>query len=86
MLFQAQDLVHVFPAPSGERFSDLFKVAVEGQPSPVYVAHVVSMTGADLKEYINGKASFTTFDISGPVKILVTYAQPRMKKTFVDIL
>ncbi|AXC14441.1 hypothetical protein ACPOL_5187 [Acidisarcina polymorpha] len=73
---QAQLVSHVYPAAVGEPQSTLFKVAVGGQSSPVYLASVGSLTGPMLNRELVGKASFTSFDIKGPVQVSVTYAKP----------
>ncbi|MCY2993848.1 MAG: glycosyl hydrolase family 28 protein [Planctomycetota bacterium] len=73
--------VQVYPAPKGEELSTDYTVQVEGQDTPVYVAKV---SPADQKARWKGmddkqnsadffeKASFTTFDFEGTVRIQIT--------------
>ncbi len=73
--------VKVYPAPKGEELSTDYTVQVEGQDTPVYVAKV---SPADQKARWKGmddkqnsadffeKASFTTFDFEGTIRIQIT--------------
>ena len=72
------DSVTVWPAPPDEELSKDFSVKVNGKVSPVYVARVApadrsSRAAGDIRYE---KASFTTFDMQGKVKVLVTSSVP----------
>ena len=71
----AQTKVRVYPAPAGEPLSQRFVVRVEHLDSPVYVAHVRAITVVKTPEVqevqTDGEASFTSFDMSAPVRVEV---------------
>jgi hypothetical protein len=81
---QAAEPAKVHPAPDGEPLSSRFTVTVDGQNTPVYLATVVSLSAEErikVREMIDpvgttGKASFTSFDISGSAAVVVTCAEP----------
>ncbi len=65
--------LQVAPAAAGESLSRRFSVAVENQPSPVYVATstVISALAAPGVTQ-SGEMSFSSFDLTGPVTVTVT--------------
>jgi hypothetical protein len=77
--------VMVWPAPAGEEMSEDFSVTVDGRETPAYVAKVAPADAArrwkamdDKKnsaDYFD-KAAFTTFDMQGTVKVVVTCPRP----------
>jgi hypothetical protein len=66
----------VYPATPGEPVSKLFKVTVDGQPSPSYLAKVGTPANFINDQENLGQAAFTSFDIEGTVQVTVTYAKP----------
>jgi hypothetical protein len=73
--------VRVYPAPAGEQLSKDFKVKVEGQEAPVYVAKVAPAAPALRWKAMDDKArsadyyataSFAYFDMDGPVSLTVS--------------
>src|SRR5438046_1914668 len=68
----------VFPAPAGVELSKAFAVTVDGESSPVYIAKVAP--GDDARRFgamdkidqeIFDEASFTIFDMRGPVEVII---------------
>lgn len=73
--------LRVYPAPAGEALSKDFRVEVEGQEMPVYVAKVAPVDPARRWKAMDDKAnsadyfetaSFAYFDMSGAVTVTVT--------------
>src|SRR5262245_61931072 len=77
--------VQVYAAPGDEELSKDFTVEVEGKPVPVYVAKVAAADRerrwkamddkAQSADYFE-KASFSYFDMDGPVRVMVTCPEP----------
>ncbi len=77
--------VAIAPAPQGERLSDQFQVTVDGRPAPVYVVRVApreqdrrwkAMDDKANSALYYEEASFVTFDMNGPVRIVVSCNEP----------
>jgi hypothetical protein len=76
-----QGTVQVAPAAAGEPLSAQFQVGVEGQNVPVYLAPISSLTAEQrrtlrLVDLKTTTTSFASFDMTGPVHVTVTSAEP----------
>jgi hypothetical protein len=72
-----KETVTVWPAPAGEALSKDFLVTVNDKPSPVYVARVPPKEKAQRDAAsAYAEVAFTTFDMAGPVTVLVTCSRP----------
>ena len=73
--------VRVAPAPADEPLSKRFTVSVEGKSAPVYVAKVNAIALANMKQgppkepWVDGEASFASFDTKGKVEVTVTCSE-----------
>lgn len=64
--------VKVYPAPSGEVLSTLYKVTVEQYETPVYKARTADAPYEQWRPYHGGEYGFTSFDFTGSVKVRIT--------------
>jgi hypothetical protein len=71
-----QEAARVYPATPGEPVSKLFKVAVDGQSSPAYLAKVGTPANFTNDQETIAQAAFTSFDIQGGAEVEILYAKP----------
>ena len=79
LLWEMQNNSRIYPAPAGEPMSTQFKVSVEGENVPVYLARVVSLS-AEKRVTQRGTpdttdVGFASFDINGKVQITLDCSQ-----------